>query len=905
MAIAEMPKGVQGTLQRARDYFTQNPIKVLRDFRNSHLQPHELNGSHNGTERNGQLPLSERVRVSMPSEWVLRVEGYDPNEEERWRRRFTLSNGDLTIVPRIDRSPPIVKKRGLYEKKPQEPDDEEFSVPSGLNLPDFTDSALRFGESDLRRDLTTLVREFNYRDQLLTTSYVARDADGRTVEITTDEFLSLADSVYVRRTSFKPQDSDEVSIGLGVNRYVDNNGHEFYRGGDARAPEGHFGILYTTDTAYQGHQVVIGKRINFIDEQGQDVHPHRAYIVKDAMADTKIAYHQTTLPTQADQTISVVEITHVHSTVDKKRVDSEGGERGEEIAKALDYDRLLARHKEAWDGRRKINELHIEGDTQMQEVLRFNHMHVMTEVKEGNDQAGPAPKKGAKTAYGERSFWDYIFMRHALTPEQFRTILEFRYNLLPAGRDKAQKYFDKVSQTQALSWPFRRGIFPPWEAHFAGERPENGEGGPHWVRNKLGRIDPIESIEQEIHNSGADAFVVMDHFWRTNDWEFLREKGAEIILEAARFYASRAVYNAAMDRYEYHGVTGPDEYHPDVNNNGYTNGIARWTMMQMLELIDTGMVSDELRRKIDLRDEEIQAIRERVAKVYIPFDPQTLILQQFDAYDRLENVDLNRYSGVTAMDERLRLERMPEGKKDEELSPLERNPIRTTNVSKQADPTLLLDLLGTEFLRILPEDVVAKLRASGQTDSEIMEQICRANYNKYDPHICDGSSLSPNQRKLSALHAGVSPDLVYPVIREAAMIDWHEGGNTHKTEDGLHLAAMAQSIEVGKVLVGARRTRDALVVNPKLPSHLPGGHDRDVFHGEQYQVDINRASNILAVTLINPSEDAFVPVDIRGSRFVLNAQNRRLVVPFIDALYQNGHNGHVISGAQELRSAAS
>ncbi|MDP2692849.1 MAG: hypothetical protein Q8O88_04390, partial [bacterium] len=558
------------------------------------------------------------------SEWSIIYKGYDPKEEQAWRRRFTLGNGIITVVPRVIDygSTPITKIRGLFEQKPPSQDDLQSPVPGGLNIPDFCHFEISIGETELQIDTSTLVRKFDIKYQKLTTEFDAADGQGRRVAVAVDEFASLSKPhKYVRRITIVPQYSGEISLSMGVNGDVPNNGHGYYKSHEAKALEDCFGVAYDAKTKYRNHEIAIAQRA--------DVYSDDQETVSDTTikAGDKSIYHKITLPVKAGKTCTIINVTSVHSTADSEKWEgidlNLAAESRRETAVAEDYSVLLSEHIAVCEKRWNAIKIQIDGDEDVMRALRFNLGHSMAEAPEGYAYAGVGAKIGNNPfeAYGDRHFWDAdIYLRHGLTPEQVKTlVIDYRHNLLPAAQKKAEKYFAKASQTQKLNWPFKRkGAFWPWESTVPTNNGEDGEGCPEWIINSLGIKAPIESLEEEIHISADIALAVTEYYWMTGNEELMRTKGAEMILEAARFYASRAVYNQKQDRYEYHHVTGPDEYHPGVDNNAYTNYLAKWTINEAIKLIRGNMVDDTVLIKTGLTAEEVWEWEKRAEKMYIP-----------------------------------------------------------------------------------------------------------------------------------------------------------------------------------------------------------------------------------------------------------------------------------------------
>lgn len=797
--------------------------------------------------------------------WVLTFDGVgDPNEERRRAVQMTLANGALTHQPWEH----LALRRGLFEQLPQRGPDEPSTTPSALLLPDSYSYFL--GNT---KDIRDLRRKFDPRNRILTTNYEWQDSDGRTAGVETKEFDSQEDPAAVQHIRIQPHFTGEITLGTGITARNLNGDGVFYEKMETAGISG-LGVLFAFKTRYKKEEGAIVQRSE-LRRDGEVTGTEPEFD-----KDKDQIYQIYKVKVTEGVPITVTAVSTYQSTADPEMI--EGRRSGHPVHAAL-HDRsilkpfeLLEReHIKARERLLKPVQVIVAGDDEIQQALDFNHSTVASSLETGNSHAGPGAKEGFKPdvkAYGTRTFWDTdIFDVDSLNPEQLKTYLLYRYNQLPDARKKAEKY---------TGVKVKPGAFWVWE----GARPGYGEGCPERVLDANGRVQPIESLQEEIHISGDVAYFVKDYYRRTGDMEMLKNQGAEMIVEAARFYLNRAEYNQKEDRYELHGVTGPDEYHPGVNNNAFTNGLAKYTVMQALEMSRKGLISDKTRRKLGLDGEEIKKLSNFAEKIYIPFDPKTFTFIAFDGWEKLEkdgHVDLSKFPGKTLMDVVLVDEYMKRtGKKPEELTEGERHQVRMTDVIKQHDTTLLTNMLGMDTLQILPAHMLSEMRKSGLSDKEILQKIREANYRKYGGQICDGSSLSPNKTVEVALEAGTDPDSLYEKYREAVLMDFKS--NTHGIEQGLHTAAAGGSEQATKSFGGIRAWDDALTVNPRLPSKWEGLYVRSFYRGKGYEVSIDQAGNSITVELSDPSADCRIPVNIRERQFVLNARNSSVTVPYVE-----------------------
>jgi kojibiose phosphorylase len=287
----------------------------------------------------------------------------------------------------------------------------------------------------------------------------------------------------------------------------------------------------------------------------------------------------------------------------------------------------------------------------------------------------------------------------------------------------------------------------------------------------------------EEHHISADVAWATWHYWEaTRDQAFLMEVGAEIILETARFWASRDRRGPDGAHHIAH-VIGPDEYHEDVNDNAFTNLLARWNLERGLETAELlrsidATAWEALRRRLDLRGTELAHWRTMAQGLASGFDPQTLLFEQFAGYFKLEDLiaaDLapRPFAGDLV---------------------LGRERLQRSQVIKQADVVMLMHMLPNAF----PAEIVL------------------ANYRYYEPRTSHGSSLSPAIHSTVAARAGLV-DQALAYFHMAAAIDLDDRmGNAAM---GIHMAAAGglwQAAVMG--FGGVRPEPDCLRIRPRLPA---------------------------------------------------------------------------------------
>jgi trehalose/maltose hydrolase-like predicted phosphorylase len=318
---------------------------------------------------------------------------------------------------------------------------------------------------------------------------------------------------------------------------------------------------------------------------------------------------------------------------------------------------------------------------------------------------------------------------------------------------------------------------------------------------------------QEQHISADVAYAVWQYWQATGDDDFLLQAGAEILLETGRFWASRAGLEA--DGFcHIRGVIGPDEYHENIDDNAYTNVMARWNIRRALEtaaLLRTRWPArwDSLASHLGLADAELQQWRNVAETIKTGFDPKTGLFEQFSGYFDLEDIDLKKYEGRSVpMDVVLGRERT-----------------QKSQVVKQSDVVALLALLPEEF--------------EGETAAK--------NFSYYSARCSHGSSLSPAMHGLVAARLGDSATAL-SFFRQTSAIDLST--TRVGSAGGIHIAALGGVWMLSVLgLAGLSLRSDGVSIDPRLPT----GWDTVAFsfqwRGRRVKISIDRTERRLVATL--------------------------------------------------------
>ena len=452
------------------------------------------------------------------------------------------------------------------------------------------------------------------------------------------------------------------------------------------------------------------------------------------------------------------------------------------------------------------------------------HLFVMTPAHDHRMNIGAKGMSGE--GYKGHAFWDtevFLLPRFIVqNPEVARSLIEYRYLGLEGARKKAKEN------------GFEGAMFP-WEA----ANPEDGEVTPIFGGMDVytGEREKIKTGFIEIHITSDVAFGVYSYFNFTGDQEFMDNYGYELLIETARFWSSRLETSSTDDLLHINNIIGPDEYTEHIDDNAYTNYLAKWNMDYAVSCYkhikaNRPEVYTRLIQKIDINDEMIEKIAERANKVYIPVPGEDQIIDQDTTYRTLEEIDLAKYKAP--------------GNVMGILADYNLDQISKFKVSKQADIMVLFLLFGEKW------------------SNEVKEK----NFNYYEPYCLHDSSLSFSTYCILANDIG-NTEYSYELFKKATTIDL--GQDMKACNAGVHAASyggMWQCLVNG--FAGVRMIGTALNFNPRLPKEIEEISFNMMYQGQTLKVEVTKETICLtnlgtqAVTVVVKGE----PVTLENGQAV-------------------------------------
>jgi maltose phosphorylase len=728
-----------------------------------------------------------------PNPWNIIEEGFHPEYNRISESVFSLGNGAMGQRANFEEGFSGITHQGNYVAGVYYPDKTRVGwwkngypeyFAKVLNSANWIGIQVRIeGETlDLAKcEVQEFKRVLNMKEGYLERSFVALLKNGLQVKIQAKRFLSIVDTeVGAIRYSILPLNFyGKISISLGIDfdvknedanydeKFWDETGHELH---DATA-------LVIAKTKKLDFQVCAGMRFEVFQNGKKE----------------EISVQKNQKEKYAGYSFFVNGLTNEEIVIYKYGavLSSENHEKGQMAAqcknvlsKALDkgFDKMLKEQADAWTEKWIECDILIEGDIEAQQGIRFNifQLHQTYSGKDARLNIGPKGFTGEK--YGGSTYWDteaycLPFYLSTAPPEVTRNLLIYRYNHLGKAIENAAK----------LGFTDGAALYPMVTMN--GEECHN-----EW-----------EITFEEIHRNGAIAFAIYDYIRHTGDKNYLVDYGLEVLIAISRFWSQRISFSESKKQFVMLGVTGPNEYENNVNNNWYTSTIACWCLSYTQEALS--YVEKEA-------PEKYTSLMQKLA-----FDVKK-------ETGRWEKIVSNMYF---AEDKTLGVFLQQEGYLDKEqvlvadLDPIERplnqkwswDRILRSCFIKQADVLQGLFLFEERF------------------DTATIKR----NFDFYEPRTVHESSLSPCIHSILAAKIGALSK-AYEMYVRTARLDLDDYNND--TEDGCHITSMAgtwMSVVHG---FGGLRIRDEKInLSPFLPEQWTGYAFKIRFRGCLLHVVIN------------------------------------------------------------------
>lgn len=459
------------------------------------------------------------------------------------------------------------------------------------------------------------------------------------------------------------------------------------------------------------------------------------------------------------------------------------------------FEELLKEQTVAWEKRWALADVVIEGDDAAQQGIRFNLFQLFTTYYGEDERLNIGPKGFTGEKYGGATYWDTeayaVPLYLALAkPEVTKNLLKYRFNQLEQAKHNARQ--------QGLA-----GALYPMVT-FTGVECHN-----EW-----------EITFEEIHRNGAIAYAIYNYVNYTGDNDYLKNEGLQVLTEISRFWADRVHYSKRAQKYMIHGVTGPNEYENNINNNWYTNTIATWVLQYTLE----NYQKYQEQTSVTITPEEQTHWQDIIENMYYPFDEDLGVFVQHDTF---LDKDLMPRSALSPND-----------------LPLNQHwswdRILRSCFIKQADVLQGIYFFGERFSTAEKE----------------------RNFRFYEPMTVHESSLSPSVHAILAAELGMEEKAV-EMYQRTARLDLDNYNND--TEDGLHITSMTGSwLAIVQGFAQMKTANETLSFAPFLPSTWTNYAFHVNYRDRLIYVTVDQ--NNVRIELISGTE---LPLTLYGNKMVL------------------------------------
>lgn len=742
-------------------------------------------------------------------EWKIIEEGFHPEFNRITESLCSIGNGKLG-------------QRGMFEEK-YSGDTLQGSYVAGVYFPDKTRVGwwkngypeyfakvinsvnwigLNIHVNGVVLDLNTVsvrsfVRELNMRDGYLYRSFIAKMPGGEKIKVETRRFLSIVNDecgaleYSVTALNFSGELVVVPYLDFDVMNEDSNYEQKFWEETTKSAGDGDAYIAAKTKKL-DFHVAAAMKYTLLKDGEIMDL-PSLPSERKKYVANI------VTIPVTEGETISIQKYAGIVSSMNYRaealvakaeQVAHEAAQQG--------FQHLITEHSLAWHRKWEEIDIRIEGDIAAQQGIRFNIFHLHQTYTGTDDRLNIGPKGFTGEKYGGSTYWDteaYCIPFYLSTADESvaRNLLIYRYKHLPRAIENAGK----------LGFKNGAALYPMVTMN--GEECHN-----EW-----------EITFEEIHRNGAMAYAIFDYINYTGDQKYISDYGLEVLIGVARFWAQRFHFSEAKKMYVMHGVTGPNEYENNVNNNWYTSYIAKWCMEYCMEMLEwqkqdnTGRYDEILMSVSFDANTEIKYWQKLCKNIYFPFDEESGIFIQQDGF----------------LDKELK----PVSSLSEEDLPINQkwswDRILRSCFIKQADV-----LQGLYFF-----------------EDHFDVQTIKRNFDFYEPMTVHESSLSPCVHCILAAGLGYE-EKAYEMYLRTSRLDLDDYNND--ACDGLHITSMAGTwMSVVKGFGGLRVKDGMICFKPILPKHWNSYEFKIKFRKQTLSVKVeknkimlnNKGNGLLAI----------------------------------------------------------
>ncbi|MEM6719249.1 MAG: glycoside hydrolase family 65 protein [Bacteroidota bacterium] len=727
-----------------------------------------------------------------PDNWSIIEEGFDTESVKSSESLFSIGNGAMGQRANFEEYYSGPTFQGSYIAGVYYPDKTKVGwwkngypeyFAKVLNAPSWIGINVKVNEEilDLHtcKKVANFRRELNMKEGWYERTFVATLQNDMEVKVASKRFLSLdIDEVGAIAYSVTPLNSDAT---IKFTPYLDSG----IKNEDANWEEKFWETIQVKEENNQAF--IVAKTLKTDFYACTFMHTELKLNDKSLNLPTNVAEKSTEIAFHYTQEVKANETFTIHkyggytvSTNHDKYELIAAAQKALSEATSIGFEEMLENQKFAWAKIWEMADITIEGDVKAQQGIRFNIFQLNQTYLGKDSRLNIGPKGFTGEKYGGSTYWDteaYCIPFYMTTKDQevARNLLQYRYNHLEKAIENAEK----------LGFNNGAALYPMVTMN--GEECHN-----EW-----------EITFEEIHRNGAIAFAIYNYTRYTGDYSYIPEMGLEVMIGIARFWHQRASFSTAKNKYVILGVTGPNEYENNVNNNWYTNYIAQWCIKfakEHIEKVKQEYPTDYERvmHKARLSNQEISSWMEVAENMYFPYSEQYGVYLQQDGFldkDLVSVADLD--ASQRPINQKWSWDRI----------------LRSPYI-KQADT-----LQGFYFF-----------------EDHFTQEELEKHFNFYEPFTVHESSLSPCVHSIQAAKLD-KMEMAYTFYLRTSRLDLDDYNK--EVEEGLHITSMAGTwMSIVEGFGGMRMKNDILSFEPRIPEQW-----------DAYSFKVNYRNHILKINV--------------------------------------------------------
>lgn len=751
----------------------------------------------------------------IPNNWSIIEEGFDADRVKSSESLFSIGNGAMGQRANFEEAYSGKTFQGSYIAGVYYPDKTKVGwwkngypeyFAKVLNAPNWIGINIEVNGENLDlakcKSVSNFRRELNMQEGIYYRSFAAILQNGTEIKVNVTRFLSLdIDELGVIKYEVTPVNNDAKIVfnpylDAGIENEDTNWEEKFWepkgvKHGDNQA--------FVTARTFKTHFTATTFMQNSIYIDGvlqEGIHDN----VEERIDKVLFSYE---VEAAKGQTASIQKLGgYTVSTNHPEENLIPSAKKALEKASHLGFEGLVKNQKQAWAKIWEMSDITIDGDVKAQQGIRFNIFQLNQTYLGKDSRLNIGPKGFTGEKYGGSTYWDteaYCIPFYMATKDQqvARNLLAYRYNQLDKAIENAEK----------LGFKNGAALYPMVTMN--GEECHN-----EW-----------EITFEEIHRNGAIAFAIYNYYRFTGDYSYIPEKGLEVLIGIARFWHQRATYSTKREQYVILGVTGPNEYENNVNNNWYTNYIAKWSInyaLEQVEKVKSEYPTDYARimHKVNLQNEEIHGMKKVANKMYFPYSKEHHVYLQQDGFldkELITVADLDK--SQRPINQKWSWDRI----------------LRSPYI-KQADT-----LQGFYFF-----------------EEHFSKEELERHFDFYEPFTVHESSLSPCVHSIQAAVLG-RMEQAYTFYLRTSRLDLDDYNK--EVHEGLHITSMAGTwMSIVEGFGGMRVKKGKLTFEPRIPAQWKGYSFKVNFRNSIVKVEVNHEG-----TKVSVEGDKSIEVIVNGA----------------------------------------